>query len=198
MFFNNGHYKVYATVVKSTAKTRETDVRKESDTRCKRNTKLVVADEIPSPTHFSSLQKESKDMAADTIWKKMQRQVQENEEMFQQQWQYLGKIENPGWFFDRSIIRDRTNAPKACVLYDCTSRTGDLLKMCVVVPKLRKSLYLRIHSLSCQHFFSVSLEKKVDDHVLLIECIKKRSKVRMKDKDFFFLLLQSKFFQLFF
>ena len=50
-------------------------------------------------------------------------------------WQLVGNITSPGWLFDKSIIEDSKSQCKAFVSYQCTSRTGDLMRMHVTIPK---------------------------------------------------------------
>ena len=51
-------------------------------------------------------------------------------------WQLIGNISSPGWLFDKSIVQNSKSQCKAFVSYQCTSRTGDLMRMHVTLPQL--------------------------------------------------------------
>eukprot|EP01083_Nonionella_stella_P106363 306804_1 len=51
-------------------------------------------------------------------------------------WRYVGHINSPGILFDRSIISDDNANVKAAIIYRNTSRTGDLMNMKVIIPKV--------------------------------------------------------------
>jgi len=51
-------------------------------------------------------------------------------------WQTVGDISSPGILFNRSIIRDANKNLKAAVIYKSTSRTGDLMNMKVIIPRI--------------------------------------------------------------
>ena len=53
-------------------------------------------------------------------------------------WQSAGSVSSPGVFFDRTIAKDATADTKLAMVYNNTSRTGDLMNLKVMIPKIHK------------------------------------------------------------
>lgn len=53
-------------------------------------------------------------------------------------WQSAGSVTSPGLLFDRTIARDKTRDTKLAMVYNNTSRTGDLMNLKVMIPKIQK------------------------------------------------------------
>jgi len=50
----------------------------------------------------------------------------------------IGNIESSGLFFDTTIIHDEHGDSKGFVMYESTSRTGELMKLKIALPKVHK------------------------------------------------------------
>jgi len=53
-------------------------------------------------------------------------------------WQSAGSVSSPGLLFDRTIARDKAHDTKLAMVYNNTSRTGDLVNLKVMIPKITK------------------------------------------------------------
>eukprot|EP00483_Globobulimina_turgida_P001901 UN01903 len=59
-----------------------------------------------------------------------------NSTFSKQNWNHIGCINSPGILFDRSIVKDVLKNTKAAIIYNNTSRTGDLMNLKVIIPKV--------------------------------------------------------------
>jgi len=55
------------------------------------------------------------------------------------QWQPVGSVSSPGLLFDRTMVRDHNHNAKVVMVYNNTSRTGDLMNLKVAIPRIRRS-----------------------------------------------------------
>jgi len=55
------------------------------------------------------------------------------------QWQPAGSVSSPGLLFDRTMVRDHNHNAKVVMIYNNTSRTGDLMNLKVAIPRIHRS-----------------------------------------------------------
>ena len=83
---------------------------------------------------------ESKDIETsfDFIQQQQKQQQQQQQRIKDEEWKYIGNITSPGLFFEKSIVYNNKKNINATIIYKNTSRSGDLMKMKVIIPKIYK------------------------------------------------------------
>ena len=76
----------------------------------------------------------------------------------------MGTVSSPGLLFDRSTVLDSNKGTKAIVVYNNTSRTGELMNMKVAIPRIRKS-----HHKSLSRIISNITELPMDCTQIIVE-----------------------------
>jgi len=76
----------------------------------------------------------------------------------------VGTVSSPGLLFDRSTVLDSNKGTKAIVVYNNTSRTGELMNMKVAIPRIRKS-----HHKSLSRIISNITELPMDCTQIIVE-----------------------------
>jgi len=100
----------------------------------------------------------------------------------------MGEMSSPGLFFEKSIIRDENKHIHGIVLYNNTSRTGDLMDLKVLVPRIhsheQKMLIEKISTYTALPRDCAQLVAEFCD-LRYAECIDAHSSICQRVDDFY-------------